>query len=177
MIKLYTHYFNDIEIKVNKNKFEINNLINNEKLDFVNNNNLIIFKSISEYNFLNIYCIIECIENNDIDYQLINFLSYLIGSEYESSFAYHLKENDLAKNINTSNDYNYDVEALINIKIILLNKNHASINNIISIFIEYLHKISQINIELFKELYENVLQPCFLPSLHTNLSIFLTGKR
>jgi insulysin len=170
MIKLYVPYFNEIEIKVNENKFEINNLINNEKLDFVNNNNLIIFKSISEYNFLNIYCIIECVENNDIDYQLINFLSYLIGSEYETSFAYHLKENDLAKNINSSIDYYYDVEALINIKIILLNKNYDSINNIISIFIEYLHKISQINIELFKELYENYKKIKTLGSLYDNKS-------
>jgi insulysin len=170
MIKLYVSYFSDIKIRINKNKFQINDIINNEKLDFINNNNLIIFKSISEYNFLNIYCIIECIEKNDKDYQLVNLLSYLIGSEYNNSFVYYLKENDLAKNINTSIDYFYDVEALLNIKIILLNNDIQSFNNIISIFIDYLEKLSQISIELFREIYENYKKIKILASLYDNKS-------
>ena len=35
MIKLYVPYFNEIEKKVNKNKFEIDKFENNIKLDFI----------------------------------------------------------------------------------------------------------------------------------------------
>ena len=171
MIKLYVPYFNEIEKKINKaNRFEIDNLDNNKKLDFVDKNNLIIFKSISDYNFLNIYLITECVEKNNIDYQLINFISYLIGSEFETSFIYYLKENDLAKNIHSSIDYYYDEEALINIKIILLDNKNDSFNNIISIFYNYLEQLLKINIELFKELYENYKKIKLLGSLYDNKS-------
>ena len=113
MIKTYIPYFNDIEPKLKK---ELN--IPNEKLNLVNNN-LIIFKSISEHNFLDIFLIMDCNESNNTDYQLIKFISYLIGSEYDSSLTFYLKEKNLIKNLHTNVNYLLDVEGIINIKIIL----------------------------------------------------------
>ena len=113
MINLYIPYFNDIKPKINKNI-----IINNQKINLIKNN-FIIYKSISEYNYLNIYLIYDCIQENNIDYQFVNFISFLIGSEYESSLSYYLKENNLIKDLYSNVNYLLDVQAIINIKIIL----------------------------------------------------------
>ena len=102
------------------------------------NNNLIIFKSISEHNFLDIFLIMNCNESNNTDYQLIKFISYLIGSEYDSSLTFYLKEKNLIKNLYTTVNYLLDVEGIINIKIILYENDKDIFLKTIAIFNSFL---------------------------------------
>jgi insulysin len=149
MIKTYVPYFNVIEPKLNK---ELN--IPDEKLNLINNN-LIIFKSISEHNFLDIFFIIKCRESNNIDFQLINFISHLIGAEYEESLTFYLKEKNLIKYLSSNVSYYLDVEGIINIKIILYENNKDNLIKTIGIFYSFLDKLLNIDKKTFKYLYNN----------------------
>jgi len=149
MIKTYIPYFNNIEPRLKK---ELN--IPNEKLNLINNN-LIIFKSISEHNFLDIFLIIKCNESNNTDYQLINFISYLIGSEYEESLTFYLKEKNLIKYLYSNVNYYLDVEGIINIKIILYENNKENLIKTMEIFYLFLDKLLNIDNKTFKMLYNN----------------------
>jgi insulysin len=149
MIKKYIKYFNDIEPKLKK---ELN--IPDEKLSLVNDN-LIIFKSISERNFFDIFFIIKCRESNNTDFQLINFITYLIGSEYEESLTFYLKENNLIKNLYSNVNYYLDIEGIININIILYENNKENLNKTIGIFYSFLDKLINLDKKTFKLLYNN----------------------
>jgi len=149
MIKKYIPYFNDIEPKLKK---ELN--IPNEKLNLINNN-IILFKSISEHNFLDIFFIINCRESNNTDYQLIKFISHLIGAEYENSLTFYLKEKNLIKNLFTNVNYFLDVDGIINIKIILYDNNKENLLKTISIFYLFLDKLINLDKKTFKLLYNN----------------------
>ena len=67
-------------------------------------------------------------ENNLIDYQLIYFINYLIGTEYIESLGYFLKEKDIVKNTSTSIEYFYDFSANINIQLIMIHYYEFYIN-------------------------------------------------
>jgi len=149
MIKKYIPYFNDIEPKLKK---ELN--IPDEKLNLINNN-LIIFKSVSELNFLDIFFIIKCNGSNNTDFQLINFLTYLIGSEYEESLTFYLKEKNLVKYLYSNVKYMFDVEGVINIKIILYENNKENLIKTINIFYSFLNKLINLDKKTFKHLYNN----------------------
>jgi insulysin len=149
MIKKYIPYFNDIEPKLKK---ELN--IPDEKLNLINNN-LIIFNSISEHNFLDIFLVIKCIESNNTDFQLIKFISHLIGSEYEESLTFYLKEKNLIKYLYSNVNYYLDVEGIINIKIILYENNKENLIKTIGIFYSFLDRLINIDKKTFKHLYNN----------------------
>ncbi len=165
MIKEYIPFFNDIEDNF-YNK-ENNDRFNKEIVNF-NGNNLIIFNSISEYNFLNIYNIFKCDNENQIDYQLLNLINYLIGSEYDLSLSYYLKENDIIKNMKSSIDYFYDHEANINIKLILTESSFDSVNKIIVSFNNLLNELYNLTEENFKKIYENFQKINLLKCLYSN---------
>jgi GDP-D-mannose dehydratase len=63
---------------------------------------------------------------NNLEYQLVLFLNYLIGSEYSNSLAYNLKENDIVKNLSCLLEYFYDYQAILNLQVILIDKNYNS---------------------------------------------------
>jgi insulysin len=149
MIKKYISYFNNIEPKLKK---KLN--IPDEKLILLNND-LIIFKSISEHTYLDIFIITDCIKSNNTDFQLIKFISYLIGSEYESSLTFYLKEKNLIKYLYTLVNYFLDVEGIINIKIILYENNKDIFFKTIDIFYVFLDKLINIDKKTFKNLYNN----------------------
>ena len=149
MIKTYIPYFNDIEPKLKKDL-----IIPNEKLNLIKNN-LIIFKSISEHNFLDIFFIIDCNKSNNTDFQLINFISFLIGSEYENSLSYFLKEKNLIKYLHSGVNYLLDSEGIINIKIILYENNKDNFIKTIAIFYSFLDKLLNIDKKIFQKLYTN----------------------
>jgi len=149
MIKKYIPYFNDIEPKLKK---ELN--IPDEKLSLVNNN-IIVFKSISEHNFLDIFFITKCRESNNTDYQLIKFITHLIGAEYENSLTFYLKEKNLIKNLFTNVNYFLDVDGIINIKIMLYDNNKDNLLKTISIFYLFLDKLINLDKKTFKHLYNN----------------------
>jgi len=164
MITTYIPYFNDIEPRLKK---ELN--ISNEKINFINNN-FIIFNSISEHNFLDIFLLIKCNESNNIDYQLINFLSYLIGTEYEESLTFHLKEKNLIKDLYSSVNYYFDLEGIINIKIKLYENNVDNLVKTIGIFYSFLDKLLNIDKKTFKNLYINYQSIKLLDFLYHNNS-------
>lgn len=164
MTKKYLKYFEDIPDK----KFvgEKDRFIKT-KLNTIEDN-LIVFKSISQYNFLNYYIILNYNNKNQIEYQLINLISFIIGSEYTESFSYYLKENDIANFIKTNADYYYDYEAIITINI-TLHKTSLEIIELISMYLNsLLNKISEIDENKFKLIYDNFRKINLLQSLYNN---------
>lgn len=164
MTKKYLKYFEDIPDK----KFvgEKDRFIKT-KLNTIEDN-LIVFKSISQYNFLNYYIILNYNNKNQIEYQLINLISFIIGSEYTESFSYYLKENDIANFIKTNADYYYDYEAIITINI-TLHKTSLEIIELISMYLNsLLNKISEIDENKFKLIYNNFRKINLLQSLYNN---------
>lgn len=175
MIEDYVGFFSNIGSKIyypdkNKERFTI------EKLNLVENN-LIIFKSISEYTFLNLYLICKIDQKNQLEYQLINFINWIIGTEYKDSISYYLKENDIVNFINVSIDYYYDQDAIINIKFTLTNPNVKKINMITNSTNNLLNKLNNLTEKEFKELYDSYqkikLLDCLYPDSNKSVDTAL----
>lgn len=155
MISEYLHYFQAIPLKVfNSNNSNNSNRFKKDKIEFIEND-LIFFNSSSDYLILNYYLIMDVDETNLDEYQLVHFISYLIGTEYYESMGYYLKENNIIKNINSGVEYFYDYSANINIQFIMIND---KLTNIIQTY-KMIKKIITLLIELkeneFIGLYEN----------------------
>jgi insulysin len=152
----------------------INNLDDNiiekeetkDKIEYISEN-CIEFKSISEFNFLNIVLKIYCDEKNQIEFQLINLINWLIGLEYDQSLIYWLKENDIIKNLNSSIDYIYDYECMLNAKFILNNDKIENLDIIFNAFNDYLNEILKLNEKEFKQIYFNFQKIKMLKSLYS----------
>jgi insulysin len=161
----YILYFDNIE----ERKLDKNNLTV-EKLE-LNNKNLIIYKSISEYNFFNIMLFINCIKKNQEQYIIINFINYLLGIEYNKSLSYYLKENNLIKNINVSVDYYFDDKALINLNVILIDDNIDTLNEIYCQIYTYLDIIKNLDEKEFEYIYNNYQEINLLDSMYGENSL------
>ena len=161
----YVKYFNLIPTKKYMEKIDIDDrfILQNLKLK---DENTIIFKSISTYNFLNYYLIFNCEEHNQIDYQLVQFIEYILGCEYEKSLCYFLKENDIAKSIHCSIDYFFDKEAIINIQIILINNQIDNFNITCQYLNKYLNIISKLTKDDFIQIYNNFQKSRLLMALY-----------
>lgn len=167
MIEEYVGFFDCIENdKNNSNKA---NRFNKDKIEYIEEN-LIEFKSVSEYNFLNIIMTLKCDQKNQIEFQLSNLISWLIGAEYEKSLVYFLKENNLIKNLSTSIDYYYDYECLFNAKFILTNKKKNTLEIILNAFNDYLNILLELTEEQFKDIYFNFQKIKMLKSLYSEKS-------
>lgn len=149
MIKDYVVFFSNIESKI---YLEKSDRFKKEKLSLIPQN-LIIFKSVTEYNFLNFNLVFEANERDQTDYQLINILCWLIGTEYNKSIYFYLKENDIIKDLVCSLDYFFDYEAIINLKFIVNEANLETINTITNSFNNLLNKLVELKEKDFKELY------------------------
>jgi insulysin len=152
MINQYVGFFNDIKPRLYTSKID---RFKKEKLNFNNDNNLIIFKSVSEYNYLIFNLIFEAEEKLQTDYQLVNLISWFIGTEYKDSLAYWLKEEDITKYLSCSIDYFYDLDAIMNIRFIINEPKLKTINIITECFNNLLNKMLNITESKFEELYEN----------------------
>ncbi len=164
MINDYIPFFNDISDNL-YNKDE--DRFKKERIEF-QNDNLIIFNSVTEYNFFNIYNIFECDNKNQVDFQLINIINYLIGSEYKNSLSYYLKENDIIKNIRSSVDYYYDHNVNINTQFVLNIPDIKNINIIATAYNDLLNDISSIKENDFKLIYQNFQKINLLKCLYPN---------
>lgn len=164
MIRDYVHFFNDISSKIYKKDTDRFNI---EKINLVENN-LIIFKSVSEYNFINIYLVFEIDQKNQLEYQLINFINWLIGTEYKDSISYYLKENNIVNFINTSIDYIYDLEAIINMKFYLNDPSIEKINLVTNYTNNLLNKLNNLKETEFKELYNSFQKIRLLDCLYSD---------
>jgi len=164
MRKKYFKYFEDIPVKIcadSKDRFK------KDELNLIDDN-LIVFKSISQYIFLNFYIVLNYEQYNQLDYQLINLVSHLIGSEYTKSFCYYLKENDIANFIKTSVDYYYDCEAIISINITLIENSVRNIDKICIYLNSLLNKLAELDTTQFIKIYENFRKINLLQSLYHN---------
>lgn len=164
MRKKYLKYFEDMP---EKKYIGETDRFKKDPLNLIDNN-LIVFKSMSQYFFLNFYIIFGYQQQSQIDYQLLNLISYLIGSEYTKSFCYYLKENNIANFIKTSVDYYYDYEAIISINITLIENSVRYINKICIYLNSLLNKLSNFDNTEFIKIYENFRKINLLQSLYHN---------
>jgi insulysin len=165
MINDYVLYFNEIaEKKSLENKKKIDEL---ELID----QNLIIYKSISEYNFFNIMLFMNCNCKNQEEYIIVNFINYLLDVEYEKSISYYLKENNLIKNINSHINYYFDDKALLNVNIILIDNNIDNLNEVYCQFYTYLNIIKNINEIDFEIIYNTYQKINLLYSMYGENSL------
>ena len=149
MIDNYLDYFIDIPKKIS---IKDNN---SEKLKLINNN-LIIYNSTSDYYFINFYLIFNNVDNkNQIDYQLINLISYILGSEFKNSLCFFFKEENFVKEIFVSTDYEFDFEKIINIEIICNNNNKETFDIIYIHILYFIDIIKNINFNDFYNIYEH----------------------
>ena len=148
MIKKYVPVLNIIP-----NKKKIKN--DNDEIKLINKN-LIIYKSISNYTFLNIHLILQCDEKNNDCSQIGRFLiSKIINSKYEKSIAYYLIEENLCSDIDCSIIDNYDKNIVINVNFSIITKTKNVILKIINYFYSFVEFLKNINEEDFKKFYEN----------------------
>lgn len=164
MIKDYVHFFDDIGCKIYEGKED---RFIKEKIKLIDDN-LIIFKSVSEYNFLNIYLVFKANQKNQLEYQLLNFINWLIGTEYINSLSYYLKENDLVNYINNSIDYLLDNEIILCIKAIMNEPNKDKINILTNVVNNLLNKINNLTEPNFRELYESFQKIKLLNCLYSD---------
>lgn len=149
MVNDYLDYFISIPTKItNQNRFEKN------KLELIKQN-LIFFNTSSDYLFVNYYLILDAVETNLIEYQLIQFINYLIGTEYPNSLAYYLKEKDIVKNISSNIEYFYDYSTNINIQMIMVDSSYIKILQSYYLVLELLSLIKNLPEEKFINLWEN----------------------
>jgi len=161
MMNDYLKYFIDIQ----KTKMKKN--LKNDNLQLIPEN-LIIYKSISKYNYLNLLLYFDCKQQNQNEFQLINFINYLLGIEYNKSLSYYLIENELIKNYTTSIDYFYDDKALLNINIVLVNDELKNIDEIYLQFLKYLDILKKFNKDDFKLFYKTFLKINLLSLLNSD---------
>ena len=151
MIDEYLGYFQEIPIKLtesNSDRFK------KDKLELIPND-LIIFNYSSDYLIVNYYLILDAQETNIIEFQLIQFINYLIGTEYKDSIAYYLKENDIIKNIIANIEYFYDYSANINIQFIMVDDNKNNIIKTYYFVLNLIDKIKNLSENEFIKFYDN----------------------
>jgi len=162
MINDYIIYFVNIEEnKIDKKLLEKKNIE-------LNSENLIVYKSISKYNFLNILLFVNCDKKNQDDYEVINFIIYLIGNEYKESLSYFLLENNLIKNISVSVEYYFDDKALIYVNFMLIDDNIDNLNEVYSQFYSYLDYIKNLDVKQFELLYKNYQKIKLLHAMYSD---------
>lgn len=153
MINEYLFYFQEIPIKIIDNNENLNRF-KKDQLNLIDNN-LIFFNSSSDYKIVNFYLFLDAEETNNIEYQLIQFINYLIGTEYIESLAFYLKENDIIKNISSNIEYFYDFTAVINIQFIMNDNLKDKIIHCYFVILNFIDLIKNISENDFIKLYEN----------------------
>ena len=151
MIDEYLIYFQSIPTKLYSNDLD---RFSQDKLELVDNN-LIFFKSSSDYNILNFYLIMDGEETNLIDYQLIYFINYLIGTEYYDSLGYFLKENNIIKNLSANIEYFYDFSANLNIQLTMVSTDTDCIYKSYWLITKLIEQLGNINEHEFIAIYNN----------------------
>ena len=174
MINDYLHYFQEIPIKLIESD---SNRFKKDKLELIKDN-LIFFKSSSDYLIVNYYIIFDAEETNLIEYQLVQFINYLIGTEYKESLSFYLKENNIIKNISTNIEYFYDYSTNINIQLIMINNSKDKIIQTYYLVLELLGYIKNLSENEFIKLYDNFKKIQTLKLLYnsTNNSISISNE-
>jgi insulysin len=162
MIDKYLSYFNDIPTTA-----FIGPIGTYEKLKVVSED-LIIYSSISKLELLNIYIPLPYLKKNQNDYQIIKFISYLLGTEYETSLTYYLKENKLIKSLDISYDYFYDDIVVMSLYIHLYNNTKTNIELVLSLINKYIEILKKLDDEIIEKLYNNYRKILMTQSLYND---------
>ena len=176
MISDYLIYFEEIPLKIYNESSITNPNSNSNDNRFIRNNfetikeNIIFYNTTSEYIFLNFYLIIDSIEKNTIDYQLILFINYLIGNEYNNSLSYYLKENNIVKNMYCTLEYFYDFQAILNLQLILTDKKYNNFLQTYQSLLVFINLLKNISEEDFMQLYTNFAKIKMLNLLYDSTS-------
>jgi secreted Zn-dependent insulinase-like peptidase len=147
----YVPFFEQI-IKTNHQK---------EKLDKIeyNNNDLIIYKSIGNYNILDIRIVLNCDKFNKENKSIANFLLFILSTKFTKSLSYYLLEEKLVYDINVDINMLYEKYCVLILELNFENGNNKDITNKIKksldIVNEYLIAIENITEKEFFILYEN----------------------
>ena len=182
MLKTYVKYFEEIPERISKKEERFSK----NPIKFVDEN-LIIFNSISEYKFFSIYYLFSADPESQVDYQLTNFLSFLIGSEFVTSISYYLKEEGIIEDVNTFVDF-YEKEGKIIINFYLIKGGLKNVQKIYNYFIKYLERLKELSYEKLGELYENyrrikLLKAMYKENINTSdlaqniVDNFIKGKK
>lgn len=150
MMNDYVGYFQNISPKFSSDE----NRFNKNNLELITND-LIFFNSSSEYLIVNYYIILDALETDLIEFQLVQFINYLIGTEYKDSFAYYFKENNIAKNVSANIEYFYDYSTNINIQLIMTNDEENNIKLSYFMVLKLLNYIKNLTEDEFIKLYNN----------------------
>lgn len=150
MINEYLYYFEQIPNRIcdDYDRFHKDNLV-------LIDNNLIIYKSTSDYLICNFYLIFNVDEKNLIEYQLIQFINYLIGTEYYDSLAFYLKEKNIIKSMSSSIDYFYDYSAVINVRLMMVDNDKNKILESYCFILKLLNQLINLSQTKFIEIYNN----------------------
>ena len=89
-----------------------------------------------------------------------------MGSSFEFSLYYFLKENDIIKELNSNVEYFYDYQSIINIQMILIDKLNSNFEQIYYSTLEFIKIIKNISEELFIFIYNNYQKIKLLKSLY-----------
>ncbi len=155
MEKKYNRYFADIPKTIKKQE-------NKEKVN-LKEENIITFQSISNYKLLNIYMIVD-IDNKDVlDIQIINFLLYIIGCEYDNSIGYYLKKSNIINSFNIRIDYIYDEECVITMS---FKNNIEEYEEIYDIIVKYMEYIKNIDGSIIEKLWNNYINIMLLQEIN-----------
>ncbi len=167
MIKDYIIYFNNID----KKKMPYNALTI-DKLE-LKNENLVIYKSISKYNFFNIILFIKYNreKKDHNEFIIVNFINYLLEIEYNNSLIYYLKEYNLIKSMHVNIDYYFDDNVLINLNMILVDNDVEKLNEVYCQFYTYLDIIKNLDEKQFEYIYNNYQKIKLLNSLYKENNI------
>lgn len=151
MIKNYVHYFGEIKnTKCQKEKLE--------PIGFIEDN-LIIYKSISDYNTMDVRIIFEIDKHNIEEVSLLSFISFILFTKFKKSPSYYLLKNKYVNNINAETTILYEKYIVITFELFYIKDENISnkIKNSIDIINNYLNVIENLTKKEFNVLYESYL--------------------
>jgi secreted Zn-dependent insulinase-like peptidase len=149
MINDYANFFGEIK-KTNHKK---------EKLDTIEfiDDDLIIYKSISNYSTVDVRIVFEIDKHDKEDTSIFNFLSFILFTKFENSPIYHLLKNEYINDVNVEASTLYEKYSSITLEL-FYTKDEDIVNKIkksLDIINNYLNVIENLNDKEFNVLYES----------------------
>ena len=127
-----------------------------EKLKLIDNN-LLIYKLKYNVKSTNIICFFNIDKYNQIHYQLIKLINFIIGNEYLYSLSYYLFENNYCEQLQCNVERFFDVDVCLSIEIMNDNNLTKDIICIVTQYFTYLKSLTFDDFEYIYNIYSNIL--------------------